>query len=341
VTARFKAGRTLSYRASALSDCVQNVKLFQDCSEDFRMMIQENVTVKIFPAGMEIFRQGQYGEEMYMLTNGSVEVSSNSVCVATLEAGSIFGEMAVLTKNLACAKRTATIHAKTNCVCRIIYRDDLNSILRRFPKDKAVLEAEANRRREGLKNIGILPKKVEWWRPVPQRQDQEGEVKGAQHLWRNARRLSLGAVQEQRAADRFPRRSSDASVYGRGEWQRLDGEEKDVEAVESLADVSTSDGSPASTSSEDRTAQGPSWSRQISSSSEASAAPSLPHCQEDTVLPPIHPASRKILPTHMLEAALSGAEVSQTDSRDTSVATVGKPSRALNLNFARFRRRSL
>lgn len=340
VTARFKALRTLSYRASALSDCVQNVKLFQDCSDDFRTMIQESVNVKVFQAGMEIFRQGEYGEEMYILANGSVEVLANSVCVATLEAGSIFGEMAVLSKNLALAKRTATVQAKGDCVCRVIHRDDLNNILRRFPKDKAVLDAEAQRRREGLEAMGILPKKAEWWRPVAPRQDQEGEVRGAQQLWRSARRLSLGAVAlgavaEQKQHPSPPaRRSSDAGVVsGRAEVPDRPPARRSSDAgvVSGRAEVEIS------------LEHQPHVYQPDLARVPAVATPRSPHSQEDMVLPPIQPPSRTSFPTHMLEAALSGAEVSQTCPRDTKVAIVGEASRKVSrpTSFARFRRRSL
>jgi putative peptide zinc metalloprotease protein len=78
------------------------------------------------PAGATIVRQGEYGEECYLLRSGQVEVvmeeeGGEGRDLATLEAGSVFGEAALLTD----APRNATVRALEPCELLALQRSDL------------------------------------------------------------------------------------------------------------------------------------------------------------------------------------------------------------------------
>jgi putative peptide zinc metalloprotease protein len=81
---------------------------------------------KTLPAGATIVRQGEYGEECYLLRSGRVEVvveeeGGEGRNLATLEAGSLFGEAALLTE----APRNATVRALESCELLALRRTDL------------------------------------------------------------------------------------------------------------------------------------------------------------------------------------------------------------------------
>jgi CRP-like cAMP-binding protein len=81
---------------------------------------------KTVPAGATIVRQGDYGEECYLLRSGRVEVvveeeGGEGRNLATLEAGSLFGEAALLTD----APRNATVRALEPCELLALRRTDL------------------------------------------------------------------------------------------------------------------------------------------------------------------------------------------------------------------------
>ena len=81
---------------------------------------------KTVPAGATIVRQGEYGEECYLLRSGQVEVvmeeeGGEGRDLATLEAGSLFGEAALLTD----APRNATVRALEPCELLALRRTDL------------------------------------------------------------------------------------------------------------------------------------------------------------------------------------------------------------------------
>lgn len=63
-------------------------------------------------AGAVLFSEGEQGDTMYALIEGRVRISRHGKAVAVLEAGQIFGEMAVIDHS----PRSATATAETDCV---------------------------------------------------------------------------------------------------------------------------------------------------------------------------------------------------------------------------------
>ena len=76
------------------------VNLFRN-SDDF----------KTFAAGSVIFKEGDPGDFMYVVKEGSVALTLGDKVLETVETGSLFGEMALIDNE----KRSATATAKTAC----------------------------------------------------------------------------------------------------------------------------------------------------------------------------------------------------------------------------------
>jgi CRP/FNR family cyclic AMP-dependent transcriptional regulator len=49
-----------------------------------------------FPSGQAVFREGERGDHMFAVVKGSVELIINGKVVETVEAGGVFGEMALV-----------------------------------------------------------------------------------------------------------------------------------------------------------------------------------------------------------------------------------------------------
>ena len=82
------------------------------------------------PTGETIIRQGEAGEECYVLRSGRVEVLTSGAqgderILATLDPGSLFGEAALLTDGL----RNATVRALEPCTLLVLRRTDLLEVL--------------------------------------------------------------------------------------------------------------------------------------------------------------------------------------------------------------------
>jgi signal transduction histidine kinase len=102
---------------------------------------------KDFPAGREIFKQGDAGDGIYMVKDGLVEISAAATqnsCSVLSQAGpgEIFGEMAVLETK----PRSATATAARDSVVYFIPRDPLLAMIPQSPAFALELLREISRR---------------------------------------------------------------------------------------------------------------------------------------------------------------------------------------------------
>jgi len=82
---------------------VMNIVSFFRHSDDIRTV----------PPGEVLFREGDVGDTMLVLIEGSVELSVNGLVVAHAKEGDVFGEMALLDPE--CKTRSATATTVTEC----------------------------------------------------------------------------------------------------------------------------------------------------------------------------------------------------------------------------------
>lgn len=105
-------------------------KLFQDLNtEALDRLLERTETVKL-PAGETLFREGDEGQELYLIQYGEIEVAKQSgaadqaVVLRVLSAGDWFGELGFLTDQT----RAATIRAATDSLLLRMKRGALDAI---------------------------------------------------------------------------------------------------------------------------------------------------------------------------------------------------------------------
>lgn len=111
--------------------------------------MKAGVLGKVYNDGEVIVRQGETGECMYEILEGTVEVlrekNGQEVCLAVLSKGDFFGEMAIFEREA----RSATVRAMGEVRAITI---DKKTLLRRVSEDPSlafrILEKMANRIRE-------------------------------------------------------------------------------------------------------------------------------------------------------------------------------------------------
>jgi CRP/FNR family transcriptional regulator, cyclic AMP receptor protein len=92
-----------------------------------------------------IMDEGQAGVMMYVVLEGSVEISIHHNIVATIGPGGMFGEMALITRG----ERVASAVAKTDCILLAISRNLFLDLVCSNPKFAiALLGAVGNRARQ-------------------------------------------------------------------------------------------------------------------------------------------------------------------------------------------------
>lgn len=81
------------------------------------------------PAGTVIIDQGQTGREAFVIVEGTATVRRNGKKVATLEPGSIVGELALLDRG----PRTATVTCDTDCDLLVLEARAFAGVLAEIP----------------------------------------------------------------------------------------------------------------------------------------------------------------------------------------------------------------
>lgn len=95
-----------------------------------------------YKAGENVFHAGDEGAGAILLRSGSISISNNGVQLATIQAGDMFGEVALVDGQA----RTADAVAVEPCELVFLLRTDLNEWANSHPKHACIL----------LKNLGAM-----------------------------------------------------------------------------------------------------------------------------------------------------------------------------------------
>ncbi len=104
--------------------------LFQPLPTDRLRKVADIAKHRDLPAGAIVFREGDAGDEMYVVVAGKVRISKQvpgigEEALGILEPGSHFGEMAMIDD----APRSADAIAHTACALAVVRRDDLDQLM--------------------------------------------------------------------------------------------------------------------------------------------------------------------------------------------------------------------
>jgi CRP-like cAMP-binding protein len=123
-------------------DALRKVRLFSHCSPGELAGIAGIGYEKTFSAGARLIQEGQAGESLFVILDGSVEVSREGQLLEARGSADFVGEIALLSH----AARTATVTAATPVRAFVIPGRAFRSLLGRQPElHVKVLEALAER----------------------------------------------------------------------------------------------------------------------------------------------------------------------------------------------------
>jgi CRP-like cAMP-binding protein len=118
---------------SALPDDLRAVPLFSSLSDENLTSLASSVHKRRAPNGEVLCREGERGEEMYVILSGAVtlhkQADGRPTQLGRLESGAHFGEMALIGD----APRSATILAATDIDYLVIDRETLMAVISAFP----------------------------------------------------------------------------------------------------------------------------------------------------------------------------------------------------------------
>ena len=104
--------------------------IFKDLDDDELEQIAEICKTQEFKFGQHIFKEGDKGNRLYIISKGEVRISrdvpgSGEEALAVLKQGACFGEMAVLDRS----ERSTDAIANTDCTLLTITRSDFDLLL--------------------------------------------------------------------------------------------------------------------------------------------------------------------------------------------------------------------
>lgn len=114
-----------------------NLKCFAKLDRDFVMTLRANSEPRLCYPNQVLMKENAYGNEMYILRAGRVNIEKGHKFIVSLGAGEVLGELAVLGSD---KRRTATVICTSTCLIRVLNGDVFHEILHSFPRAKRVFD---------------------------------------------------------------------------------------------------------------------------------------------------------------------------------------------------------
>ncbi|XP_054707186.1 cyclic nucleotide-gated channel rod photoreceptor subunit alpha-like [Uloborus diversus] len=129
-------------------DTLKRVEIFQNTEAGFLCELVLRLRPVLFSPGDYICRKGEVGKEMYIVNRGRLQVVTDNgrTVLATLRAGSYFGEISVLNMGTAGNRRTASVRSLGYSDLFCLYKHDMWDVLKDYPAARVRLEAIAVKR---------------------------------------------------------------------------------------------------------------------------------------------------------------------------------------------------
>jgi cGMP-dependent protein kinase 1 len=104
---------------------VQKVTIFRYLTNQKIRSLINTITEKSFNDKEVIINEGEIGDKLFIIKNGSVNILKNNEIIRTLHANNYFGERALMYNE----KRSATVASIGNTICWIINKTDFDTIV--------------------------------------------------------------------------------------------------------------------------------------------------------------------------------------------------------------------
>eukprot|EP00741_Cyanophora_paradoxa_P003522 tig00000711_g3420.t1 len=162
-------------------DIIEKTPFFKGKDSNFVAAVVTSLRPMSVAPGDYIFRYGETGREMYILSRGRVEVvGPENKRYNVLEAGSYFGEVSLLLG----VKRTASTRALGNCDLFALTKEDLDRATEDYPREKKKLEDIARSR---VAQLQVDDRKKELAPPPPPPAPEEPDANGGPKTGRSSK----------------------------------------------------------------------------------------------------------------------------------------------------------
>ncbi|XP_037046788.1 cyclic nucleotide-gated cation channel alpha-3 isoform X4 [Bradysia coprophila] len=142
-------------------DTLKRVEIFQNTEAGFLCELVLRLRPVLFSPGDYICRKGEVGKEMYIVNRGRLQVVADNgkTVMASLKAGSYFGEISILNMGTAGKelgnRRTASVRSVGYSDLFVLSKKDMWDVLKEYPAARVRLEAIAVKRLEKYKKAPL------------------------------------------------------------------------------------------------------------------------------------------------------------------------------------------
>jgi CRP-like cAMP-binding protein len=135
-----------------LSELLADVSVFSKCTPRQRRTVARHAQIVDVPAGIDLIRQGEPGDALFIILDGKARVVVDDVEVNQVGAAAYFGELALLDGS----PRSATVTAVTDVKVAVIGIRMFRTMLREFSDlAEQLLVALAAELREARRRDGM------------------------------------------------------------------------------------------------------------------------------------------------------------------------------------------
>ncbi|XP_037956597.1 cGMP-gated cation channel alpha-1 [Teleopsis dalmanni] len=147
-------------------DTLKRVEIFQNTEAGFLCELVLRLRPVLFSPGDYICRKGEVGKEMYIVNRGRLQVVADNgkTVMASLKAGSYFGEISILNMGTAGNRRTASVRSVGYSDLFVLSKKDMWDVLKEYPAARVRLESIAVKRLEKYKKAPL--EKVKYFNTV-------------------------------------------------------------------------------------------------------------------------------------------------------------------------------
>ena len=110
---------------SAMCKILNEFQIFRSLTPQAISQVADMMELRKFQLGTEIIRQGEIGDEFFVIGKGAVDIEVDGENVNTLKEGAFFGEVSLIKEQ----PRNATVRAKTEVACFVLSKDEFQSVI--------------------------------------------------------------------------------------------------------------------------------------------------------------------------------------------------------------------
>ncbi|KAG5442467.1 Cyclic nucleotide-gated cation channel subunit A [Clonorchis sinensis] len=137
-------------------DTLKRVEIFQNTEEGFLSELVLRLRMVLFAPGDYVCRKGEIGKQMFIVNRGTLHVlgDDSKTILATLRAGSYFGELSILNLGQYGNRRTASVRSLGYSDLFRLSKSDLWDVLKDYPGARRKLELHAYKKISEYKILG-------------------------------------------------------------------------------------------------------------------------------------------------------------------------------------------